>query len=162
MANPKPPAGGTPPPTSGKQAGPPAPTPNQDVWLDFTKSVRTLLVPQEDDRPLDQYLEFRDKVVSLVQSPTFLNELGSAWPPFTDVGDALIMELKAFPLAVEVAQNTQKATPESKQWWKRWLGRASTTTASVKELIADFPYVKSGLTVFKELIDLFKGGDTGS
>ena len=131
--------------------------------MDFTGSVRILLVPQVDDRPLDQYLPFRDTVLALVQSQEFLDQLQESWAPLTDyprkrIGDALLMELKAFPLAVEVAQATEKAAPEPKPWWRKLLGRASTVAGSVQDLMDSLPpYVKGGITLFKELIDLFKG-----
>ncbi|MDR4505851.1 MAG: hypothetical protein MRK01_13850 [Candidatus Scalindua sp.] len=132
------------------------------AWMGFTKSVRLLLVPQQDDRPLDQYLEFRDAVFVIVEGEKFLDELQNAWVPFTDtpqkeVGGALLMELKAFPLAIEVAQATEKTTVESKGWMKRWLGRASVVTGSIKDMLGTSPYIKSAITLFEELFDLFKG-----
>lgn len=159
--DPIPPTGANPPSSPSPQT--PTPTPIQAAWMDFTGSVRILLVPQADDRPLDQYLAFRDTVLALVQSPEFLSQLEASWAPFTDypmkrIGDALLMELKAFPLSVEVAKATEKATPESKPWWRKLLGRASTVTDSVKDLMDSLPpYVKGGITLFKELLDLFKG-----
>ncbi len=69
------------------------------------------------------------------------------------------MELQAFPLAVEVAEKTAKEEGK-KGWWRKILGRASTTTGSVKDLSDNLPpYAKGALTLFKELIDLFKGQD---
>lgn len=139
-------------------------TPIQSAWLNFTNSVRPLLVPRPDDRPLDQYLAFRDAVLAEVQGQKFLDELKQAWGPFTDndtkaeVGNILLMELKAFPLAMEVAQATEKPTEKSKGWWNRWLGRASVVTGSVKDIIDNLPpYAKGMITLFKELIDLYKG-----
>jgi hypothetical protein len=138
--------------------------PIQTAWLSFTKSVQILLVPQVDDRPLDQYLAFRNTVLELVQSEKFLAALNSAWSPFTDFpqegsGDALIMELQAFPLAMEVAGATEKPE-DAKKWWKKMLGRASTISGSVKDLLDALPpEAKMALTLFGELIDLFKGQD---
>ena len=137
----------------------------QSVWMGYTNSVRILLVPIPDDRPMDQYLAFRDKVILMVQDQKFLNELQQAWPsitdaPKTEIGEALLMELKAFPLALEVAKATEKDTREFKGWFGRWLGRASTVTGSVKDLVDNLPaYAKGAITLFKELIDLFRGKD---
>jgi hypothetical protein len=135
--------------------------------MEFTNNVRVLLVPQPDDRPLDQYLAFRDTVLALVQSPQFLKDLDDEWGPFTDypkhaIGQALLMELKAFSHALEVVQAMDRVTPEPerKPWWKKLLGRASTATGSVKDLFENLPsHVKGGLTLLKELIDLFRGGE---
>ena len=140
-------------------------TPIQVAWIGFTKNVRVLLDPQPDDRPLDQYLIFRDSVIVLVQDEKFLNELNAAWAPFTDhprreIGDALIMELNAFSRAVEVAQATEKSEEGLRPWIRRWLGRGSTVAGSVKDIVDNLPpYAKNAITLFKELMDLFKGKD---
>jgi hypothetical protein len=141
-------------------------TPIQIAWINFTKSVQVLLGPQTDDRPLDQYLSFRDAVLTLVQNEQFLKGLNEAWesftadtPPLTEIRDALLLELQAFPLAVEVAKGTEKPE-EAKGWRSKMLGQASMVSGSVKDLLQNLPpYVKSGLTLFEELIDLFKGKD---
>jgi len=78
--------------------------PIQGAWIKFTDSIRLLLTPQFDDRPLDQFLQLRDSVFTLIQGPAFLTDLQSVWPAFTDhpgkeVGDLLLMELEAFPRA---------------------------------------------------------------
>jgi len=56
-------------------------TPPQSVWLGFTNSLRSLLVSQPDDRPLDQYLQFRNDVLTLIESWDFIQNL---WPPPED------------------------------------------------------------------------------
>jgi len=140
-------------------------TPIQITWINYVKGVQVLLVPQSDDRPLDQYLPFRDAVLGLVQSEQFLKELNEAWPPrspsgnfqLTEIGDVLLLELRAFPHAVEVAQATGKPE-ETKGFWRRMLGRASTTSGSLQDILTELPpYAKMSLTLFKEVIDLFKG-----
>lgn len=139
-------------------------TPIQIAWANFAKSVQSLLVPQPDDRPLDQYLSFRDAVLDLVQSDRFLTALKDSWAPLTDeplteIGNTLLMELQAFPRAVEVARATERPE-EATGWWRRMLDRASTVSGSVQDLLANLPpYAKNVLTLFKELIDLFKARD---
>ncbi len=136
------------------------------AWLAFAQSTGALLVPSPDDRPLDQFLPFRDKVLALVQSEAFLKDLDAAWITFStnspngEVSDALLMELRAFPFSVEVAKATAPAAPESKGWWTKMFGRASTVTGSVKDLVDNLPpLAKGGITLFKELVDLFKSND---
>ena len=126
--------------------------------------MRSLLVPQPDDRPLDQYLAFRDTVLTLVRDQRFLVDLDKGWATqFSNepaISNALLMELNAFPLAVEVAQATERASGESKGSLTKWLSRASTVTGSVKDLLESLPwYAKSSMTLFKELLDLFRGKD---
>jgi hypothetical protein len=134
----------------------------QAAWIDFTTSVRGLLVPQAGDRPLDQYLVMRDNVIALAQSPQFLAEFQAAWAPRASapklaIGNVLLMELQAFRRAIEVAQATEVAQAESKDWVSKWLGRASTTVDSVKEFVEMAPFGKGVMTLLKEVIDLFKG-----
>jgi hypothetical protein len=143
-------------------------TPIQIAWINFVKSVQALLVPQADDRPLDQYLSFRDAVVAFVQNERFLTELNTAWTPqsndtgligLEEIRNVLLLELQAFPLAVEVAKATEKPE-EPKSRWRKMLGGASTVSGSVKDLPERLPwYARCGLTAFNELIDLFKGKD---
>ncbi len=135
------------------------------AWVNFTNSVKLLLVPRKNNRPLDQYLELRDKVFVLVQGEQFLEDLEKAFMGMDSpqVQEPLLLELQAFPRALEVAQTTSK--PEKKKrWLERWgnflLGQASTVTGSVKDIVANLPpMAKNGLTLFKEVIDLFKGKD---
>ena len=141
-------------------------TPIQKAWKNYTISVRLLVGPQPDDRPLDQYLEFRDTVFSLVQSKEFLNELEKGFNSEThrvhdETRKALIMELEAFPKAIEIAQTTEKTEEKQQGWWRnRWSGRAATVAGSVEDLIEDLPpWAKQAITLFKEAIDLFKGKD---
>lgn len=138
-------------------------TPFQIAWLNYVKGVRVLLVPQVDDRPLDQYLSFRDTVLALVQNERFLRDIDNGLVSITepkdtaDIRDALLLELEAFPRAVDVYQNA--AQPEERKvWWRSMLSRAGTVSGSVKDIAENLPpYAKQGLTLFKELIDLFKG-----
>jgi hypothetical protein len=132
-------------------------TPIQSAWSAFAETMPGLFVPQPDERPLDQYLAFRDRVLTLIRSEEFV--LGLAIPmPASASDEALLEELKAFPRAVEVARAVESTTTESAPWWRRWVGRAGTVAGSVKDLLANAPpLVKNGLTLFKELADLFKG-----
>lgn len=142
----------------------PAELPVDVIWINFINSVKLLLVPRAKDRPLDQYLELRNKVLALVQEKAFLDALtkcvNGLSVDYHEVAEALLAEVKAFTLAVEVAREIGK--PEKKEkWWKRWgqslLSRASTVTGSMKDFAENDPKVKNGLILFKELIDIFKG-----
>jgi hypothetical protein len=142
-------------------SGEPPLSPLRLEWLPFTKGVRSLLVPQPDDRPLDQYLAFRDSVLALVQDPQFLGELDQQWRsqgtgPGHEALRALVMELKAFTLAQEVAQATEDPA-EAKGWQSNFLGRASIAVGSTKDLLDGLPwYAKGAVTLFKEVIDVFR------
>lgn len=147
---------------------PPSATPPQPIvpaWLGFTQSVRQLLVVRPDDRPLDQYLEFRDAALAIVQGEEFLKALGEVWIPFTDypktgIGQVLLLELHAFPRAMEVAATGSVTETEKAGWLKRLLGRAGTVAGSVDDVLAGLPdWARAALKLFREAIDLFKGKD---
>jgi len=70
----------------------------ENAWLKFVRNLRDVLVVQSDDRPLDQYLAFRDQVLELVESQDFLAE----------------------------------------------------------DFIKNYPLLKGGITLFRELLNLFK------
>jgi hypothetical protein len=55
----------------------------ENAWLRFVRNVRDILVFQADDRPLDQYLAFRDEALALVESNEFLAELKNIWTEAT-------------------------------------------------------------------------------
>lgn len=118
-----------------------------------------------DDRPFDQFLPFRNKVLALVQREDFLNALDAAWGPFanspnSEVSEALLMELQAFSLAAEVAKTTAPTSAEAKGWLGTFCGRAATVSGSVKDLVENLPpWAKNAITLFKELIDLFRDKD---
>src|SRR3954454_5266643 len=135
-------------------------TPIQSAWLDFTGSLRVLLVPLPDDRPLDQFLVFRDGVLGLVESPQFLTDLQAGWIASENegaAGDLFLGELRAFPRAIEVAQAEEKAGTEHKGWRSRWLGRGATIVGSAKDLLDKAPNsVKIALKLLGEALELFK------
>lgn len=134
------------------------------VWLNFISTLKTLLLAQQDDRPLDQYFQFRDAVTALVISEDFLNEFESKWnnPSGNNhdldakVKEVLLLELRAFAPAVEVSNSTSNAT-EKKTWWRSMLGKASTTIGSFNDLVKGSPLLNGGFTVLKEAVDIFKG-----
>jgi hypothetical protein len=135
-------------------------------WLPFTQGVRSLLVPQPDDRPLDQYLALRDSALAQVQNEQFLGELDQLWKSKASASEqevmrALVMELKAFTLAQEVAQSTAKDVQEAKGWQSKFLDRASIAVGSTNDILEDSPwYAKVGVSLFKEVIDIFRGQKT--
>ncbi|MBL7781382.1 MAG: hypothetical protein JNM22_09215 [Saprospiraceae bacterium] len=142
----------------------PQESPIRKAWLAFVESVKTLLVPRKDNRPADQFLELRDKVYDIVLSEEFLKDLdiaynggpGNNYHIEEPVKEALLLELQAYKRAVEVVHLTEKRK-EKKNWFSPLLGKASTVTGSVKDILAEnMPFLKGGLTLFNEVLDLFK------
>lgn len=132
------------------------------AWLGFTGAVRQLLVLQVDDRPLDQFIDFRKAALRLVEGDQFLTDLGAAWAGFTnapkrEAGEVLLIELQSFTRAMEVAQTTASSEAEKTRWYKRLAGRAGTVAGSVDDLLESLPpAAKAALKLFREAIDLFK------
>ena len=141
-------------------AGPQPQSDLRTAWLGFVRSTGLLLVPVPEDRPLDQFLPFRDQVLAMSQHDDFLQQLDKAWPPQPNdpkIGEALLLELRAFVPAVEVAATTASTPSEKSGWFRNLLGRASTAAESVKDLVDELPAsAKMTITLFKELVDLFK------
>jgi hypothetical protein len=150
---------------------PPVNSSIQLAWVAFVNSTETLMVPELPDSPLFQFVQFRDNTLSLVRSAPFLTELQVAWtgsadyPMPEEVRNLLLLELQAFPLAVQVAERDAKTATNNepeKKWWKPiWRERASTVAGSAKDLLDIFkegyPLVKGGITALQEGLDLFKG-----
>lgn len=148
----------------------------ENAWLRFVRNVRDILVFQADDRPLDQYLAFRDEALALVESNEFLAELNNIWTDATAPGSTqltpeqvsqrrvvnlAILELESSAREMEIAKLLPAIEPEQRKgWFRKALGRGSTVTGSVKDILEDFikkyPLLKGGFTVFRELLDLFK------
>lgn len=145
--------------------------------LRFVRNVRDILVFQADDRPLDQYLAFRDEALALVESNEFLVELNKIWQEATAapgstqltpeqvsqrrIVDLAILELESSAREMEIAKLAPATDPEQRKgWFRKALSRGSTVTGSVKDIFEDlikkYPLLKGGLTVFRELLDLFK------
>lgn len=138
----------------------------EDAWLSFAKSARSVFEIQLDDRALDQYLEFRDRVFSLIEGEKFCASLREALQPQPDnrmppdkmIVEALMLELRAFPRAVEVAVATEGQPIKAKVPDNRWISRAKTVAGSVSDILENLPpYAKAALTLFKELCALFDG-----
>ncbi len=149
--------------------------PFEVAWVNYILALKSLMGPIPEDRAMDQYLRFRDEVMQYVLSRKFLDEVNYYWQSNYSENyhafDLLLMELNAFPLGVEVAQmeaaaeataEAPTATDKKKGWrnWRiwKWLNRGGTVAGSVKDIFKDLPwYAKHGITILKEVIDLFKG-----
>jgi hypothetical protein len=137
-------------------------TPFKLEWLAFSKDLKKLIVHRPDDSPLSQYLTFRDLVFALVEDEKFLNQLKVQYnrlsndptyaPENVRVLNALITEMQAFRHALEMSPQKDSGPPNGKL-----LARASTTVRSAKDLFDEMPWwAKNSLTLFKELIDVYR------
>jgi len=145
------------------------------IWIPFTESARPFLVPVADDRTLDQFLSVRDKVYTLVQDPRFVRDLDRALqvqvprrrqsldsaPPDLEaqLREVFLEKMRACTRAGEVLQATDatlSTSEEGRKKSKAQLSKLSTTLGSLKDVLGEVPYLKTGVGLFKELIDYFK------
>ena len=68
----------------------------------------------------------------------------------------LMMELNAYPAAVEIWESEQKATPQSPINKNRILSLAQTAVGSTRDILKLSDWGKGALTVFGEVCDIFK------
>jgi hypothetical protein len=152
----------------------PLPTEFPVVWLPFTNSVKPYTGPNPADRGADQFLDFRDKTFALVQDTRFVSALDThlyrqlARPTRVlelpnDFGqrlfDAFLEELRACTRAAEVTQATFSAATsadDARKEKKAQLSKFSTTLGSLKDVIGEVPWLKTGIGLFKELVDYHK------
>jgi hypothetical protein len=126
----------------------------------FVKAVRSLLSADADHVPIQHYNTLRNKVFLILEDEKFLAAITKAWnelkPEQDDVKDAMLEELRAFSGALESANAEEKKNPDV-SWWSASLGWASTSIGSLKDILEETPYVKNVLTLFKEVVDIFRG-----
>ena len=140
------------------------------TWQRFVNALTQHLGAQPDDRSLDQFLGFRDGVLTLVQDPPFTSNLESCLKEASSTSDdtsgdrnrilnLLQLELDATARAGEVTLSLPET--EEKSGLRRMLGRGSTAVKSLKDILEAFlqkyPLLKGGLTLFGELLDIYKG-----
>ncbi len=147
----------------------------QAVWMAFTDSARPLFKPASDDRTLDQFLPFRDKVYTIVQGAGFVAGLDSALSfqatpaqlakqrldsSFGNtLREAYLEELRACTRAAEVLGSTESALAtgeDARKKSKAQLSKVSTVLGSLKDVLGESPYLKTGVGLFKELVDFFR------
>lgn len=146
-------------------------SPFEDAFFNFINSQERMLANKFGDRPLDQYIEFRDQVLTLLKSDNFRDELRRALRELTSNSDRgferneqivnlLRLELEATARAADIVLAMERSK-KRKSWLHKMFGRASTVNGSVKDvfdkILDGYPLLKGGIIVFGELLDIFKG-----
>lgn len=135
------------------------------AWKRFVQSLRRLLASLPDERSLDPFLALRDTVLDASEREDVVWALEQGWRSLhspnspqgsSDGAHLILMELSAFPPAVELAEAEKKADKPFPK--KRLLSIAKTTLDSVRDLYEDLPFpAKAILKVLGEVIDFFRG-----
>ena len=134
------------------------------AWKRFVQSLRQLLSGVPAERSLDPFLALRNSALDACERSDVVSELNYAWSslhspnaPF-DISHLLLMELTAFPAALEISEHEEKASSEKSPKKKKLLSIAKTTLDSARDILDTLPPTAKGvLKVLGEVIDLFKG-----
>ena len=134
------------------------------TWRRYVQALRRLLSGVPTERSLIPFLPLRDSALDACERFDTVANLEKAWLSLhssnnaPDVAHLLLMELNAFPAAVDVAEDdavSEKPVPLPK---KRLLSAGKTLLESARDLFDDLPLtVKGVLKVLTEVIDLFRG-----
>ena len=134
-------------------------------WRSFVQSLRQVLSGAPVERWLDPYLPLRNATLEVCERADFVGSLQRSWTTFhsqtsPDTGHLLLLELAAFPAAVELAddktEDVNKVDKSARK--KRLLKAGKTTLDSVRDILDNLPPAAKGiLKVLGEVIDLFRG-----
>ena len=128
-----------------------------EAWIGFLENLGVVLEASEKAEGLKQFAAFRKQVITLVLDGEFIEELDRSFESLSStdskIADALLEELRAFSSSILETKKKRK----KKGWLKRWLGRGKAIVGSVDDLLDALPsWAKAGLTLLKELIDIFR------
>lgn len=138
-------------------------------WQAFVRGLRSLLSGLPEHRYQDQFLRIKEAALNLAESEGMAEEIDAAYrkavlttdnvpTPAADAVEVVVMELEAFPLAVEVHEAEEKAGTAKAGAGKKLRAAAKTILGSVDDLFKLTDYGKGVLSVLKEALDLL-GGD---
>jgi len=137
------------------------------AWKRFVKSLRSLVSGVPVERALDPFMPLRDSILDASERDDVVLDLENAWLSLHapgpvrvsfDAAHLLLMELNAFPSAVELAEAEDKAKTEKSSSKKKLLSLAKTTLDSARDLLDQLPFpAKAILKVLGEVIDMFRG-----
>jgi hypothetical protein len=135
------------------------------VWCDFVNNVKLIIKLQRKDDVLMEFSEFKEYAIKLVTDKGFLDRLNKAWntmlldeEKLKDMTqEGLLMEFEAFNLLAYKCMHYDTVKPKKiSEKPKRLLGCASIITGSLKDITEAFPAVRGGISLFHEMIDIFK------
>jgi hypothetical protein len=118
-----------------------------------------------EDRHKDQYRGVTQQALALAQRPNTASEIETAYrnavldsggqpTPAADAVNIIVMELRAFPLAVQVHEEEQKAGTAKPGAVKRLRAEAKTILGSISNMLELPAYSKDVVFVLMEALDL--------
>ncbi len=135
-----------------------------NAWTRFVRAARRLLAGAPSERALDPFIPLRDAALDAAESPRMAMELQSTWSALhapnaaPEVAHLLLLEVQAFPGAVEIAEAEEKTGEERLLSKKRLLGLGKTGLDSVRDIMDNLPPLAKGtLTILSEVFGLFRG-----
>jgi hypothetical protein len=137
-------------------------------WQTFVRAIRTLFVGLPEHRHEDQFLRVKEAALTLAESQKMADEIEAAYrnavlgdsnesTVAADAVEIVVMELEAFPIAVGVHEDEQKAGTAKPGARKRLRSACKTILGSVGDLFKLTTFGKGVITVSKEALDLCGG-----
>src|SRR5947209_5616513 len=113
-------------------------------WQAFVRALRTLFGALPEHRHQDQYLRIKEAAITLAEGDSFAGEIDKSYRdavmvagnvrPEADAVEIVVMELEAFPLAIQVHEAEEKAGTTKPGALKRLQSAAKTILGSVGDL----------------------------
>lgn len=134
------------------------------AWKGFVAALRRLLTAPPSERRLDAFLTLRNATLNAFEDPGMIADLQSAWFSLHAKQQApypahlLLMELLAFPVALDLKAAGVKICDGANHPWKRFVGIGGAVVDNVHDVLNDLPPVAKGvLKEGRELLDVFRG-----
>jgi hypothetical protein len=136
-------------------------------WQGFVKGLRSLLGALPEHRHQDQYLRIKEAALVLAESQSMADEVEGAYQrallspnnePLllgADAVDIVVMELEAFPLAVQVHESEEKLGTAKPGAGKRLRSAGKTILGSVGDLFKLSDFGKGAIAVLTEALELW-------
>jgi hypothetical protein len=132
------------------------------LWPSFIGAARQDLDRLPKDRPIDQYLQWKEAVLEQTSTPEFSQEieiaLAQLWADPTTRAAAQLLEgeLQAYAAAVKVAQLQRRSEPDLTEP-PSMTSLGKTAVDSFKEIASNLPPgVRALLTLLSEVFEIFK------
>jgi hypothetical protein len=137
------------------------------LWQAFVRGLRSLFGSLPEHRHQDQYLRLKEAALTFAESQSVADEIELAYrkavlvdnnlrSPQADGVDIVVMELEAFPLAIQVHEAEEKAGTTKPGAVKRLRSAAKTILGSVVDIFKLTDTGKAAITVLKEALELLE------
>lgn len=134
-------------------------------WKSFVRALRSVLGQLPEHRHQDQYVRVREAALTLAEGDSVAADIDHGYreavladgepAPGAEAVEVAVMELEAYPLAVQIHESEVKAGTAKPGAAKRLRRAGKTIIGSVGDLFELSDIGKKAITVTKEAIELF-------